>query len=91
MHRLQDLVNSCGVTFRVTLTQSQNLLVLEKRPDKLHDLVPEDDAPQIAALWKIKIAVGRVESWLAIKDSLTHRPSSQGWASKCLIIYSSLY
>ena len=21
------------------------------------------------------------ESWLAIKDSLTHRPSSQGWAS----------
>ena len=23
------------------------------------------------------------ESWLAIKDSLTHRPSSQGWASKC--------
>ena len=20
------------------------------------------------------------ESWLAIKDSLTHRPSSQGWA-----------
>ena len=31
------------------------------------------------------------ESWLAIKDSLTHRPSSQGWASKCPIIYSSLY
>ena len=28
------------------------------------------------------------ESWLAIKDSLTHRPSSQGWASKCpLCIY----
>ena len=27
-------------------------------------------------------------SWLAIKDSLTHRPSSQGWASKCpLCIY----
>ena len=23
------------------------------------------------------------ESWLAIKDSLTHRPSSQGWASVC--------
>ena len=23
------------------------------------------------------------ESWLAIKDSLTHRPSSQGWASEC--------
>ena len=31
------------------------------------------------------------ESWLAIKDSLTHRPSSQGWASKCPIIHSSLY
>ena len=25
------------------------------------------------------------ESWLAIKDSLTHRPSSQGWASWCLL------
>ena len=23
------------------------------------------------------------ESWLAIKDSLTHHPSSQGWASMC--------
>ena len=23
------------------------------------------------------------ESWLAIKDSLTHRPSSQGWAPEC--------
>ena len=27
------------------------------------------------------------ESWLAVKDSLTHRPISQGWASKCPIIY----
>ena len=25
------------------------------------------------------------ESWLAIKDSLTHRPNSQGWASWCLL------
>ena len=25
------------------------------------------------------------ESWLAIKDSLTHHPSSQGWASWCLL------
>ena len=23
------------------------------------------------------------ESWLAIKDSLTHGPSSQGWAPEC--------
>ena len=23
------------------------------------------------------------ESWLAVKDSLTHHPSSQGWASLC--------
>ena len=23
------------------------------------------------------------ESWLAIKDSLTHRPSSQGWVPEC--------
>ena len=30
------------------------------------------------------------ESWLAIKDSLIHRPSSQGWAPECplgLILY----
>ena len=30
------------------------------------------------------------ESWLAIKDSLTHRPNSQGWAPECplgLILY----
>ena len=25
------------------------------------------------------------ESWLAIKDSLTHRPSSQGWAPSVLL------
>ena len=25
-----------------------------------------------------------VESWLTIKDSLTHHPSSQGWASSDL-------
>ena len=28
-------------------------------------------------------ALGCGESWLAIKDSLTHRPSSQGWAPEC--------
>ena len=27
------------------------------------------------------------ESWLAIKDSLTHRPSSQGWASSVRLCY----
>ena len=26
------------------------------------------------------------ESWLAIKDSSTHRPSSQGWASSILLL-----
>ena len=25
------------------------------------------------------------ESWLAVKDSLTHRPSSQGWAPRVLL------
>ena len=27
------------------------------------------------------------ESWLAIKDSLTHHPSSQGWASSVRLCY----
>ena len=37
------------------------------------------------------------ENWLAIKDSLTHRPSSQGWASRCshclsmFVVYVCLY
>ena len=32
------------------------------------------------------------ESWLAIKDSLIHHPSSQGWASLCpLVITIVLY
>ena len=33
------------------------------------------------------------ESWLAVKDSLTHRPSSQGWASGVLLymFVSSLF
>ena len=28
------------------------------------------------------------ESWLAIKDSLIHHPSSQGWASLCPLVIS---
>ena len=27
------------------------------------------------------------ESWLAIKDSLTHHPSSQGWAPRVLLLF----
>ena len=38
-----------------SLTWSQILLVLQKLPDKLCDLVAEDDAVQIGALWKVKL------------------------------------
>ena len=31
------------------------------------------------------------ESWLAVKDSLTHRPSSQGWASVVSLPHGHLY
>ena len=28
------------------------------------------------------------ESWLAVKDSLTHHPSSHGWVSLCPLVIS---
>ena len=31
------------------------------------------------------------ESWLAIKDTLTHRPSSQGWAPSVLLSCQCVY
>ena len=31
------------------------------------------------------------ESWHAIKDSLTHRPSSQGWAPGVLPFYVQVF
>ena len=37
-----------------SLNRSQNLLVLKKLPDKLQDLLEEDDAAQVSALLKVK-------------------------------------
>ena len=44
----------------------------------------------ILSLWLFAVRVGHWvcgESWQAIKDSLTHRPSSQGWAPDVLPFY----
>ena len=36
-----------------SLTRSQNLKVFERLPDKLVELLPDDDAAQLSALWKV--------------------------------------
>ena len=45
------------------LTRSQILLVLQKLPDKLCDLVAEDDAVQIGDIWISSISEKQIEQF----------------------------
>ena len=40
-----------------SLTRSQNLKVFERLPDKLVELLPDEDAAQLSALWKVQVPV----------------------------------
>ena len=51
------------------------------------------DSGTVQVLWLSAVRFGHWvcgESWHAIKDSLTHRPSSQGWAPGVLPFYVQL-
>ena len=43
-----------------SLTRSQNLKVFERLPDKLVELLPDEDAAQLSALWKVQVPVNNV-------------------------------
>lgn len=38
-----------------SLTRSQILKVFEKLPDKMVELLPDEDAAQMSALWKVQV------------------------------------
>ena len=45
-----------------SLTRSQNLKVFERLPDKLVELLPDEDAAQLSTLWKVQAPVNNDKS-----------------------------
>ena len=54
-----------------SLTRSPNLKVFERLPDKLVELLPDEDAAQLSALWKVHVPVNNEISPFKPGKSLT--------------------